>query len=162
MLKKKIPNIRKIKGIDMYKSNDSKGKKFTYAKVVKKTGFPRTSIMEWVSQEKFLRDKTNKINTYRLDGAERILDTIDIENKLLLWIGDQLRMNIGIGANEIIHKPQELFPLFKDKDYYTLHTWFRRFIERYGYCIPSTTHIGQKLKENTSEIYKNYLNVIRL
>lgn len=88
---------------------------------------------------KILKDKNNKINTYRLDGAGRIPDTIDIENKLLLWIGDQLRMNIGIGANEIIHKPQELFPFFKDKNYYILLTYFRRFIERYGYCIRSTT-----------------------
>jgi hypothetical protein len=48
-------------------------------------------------------------------------------------------MNIGIGTNEIIHKPQELFPLFKDKNYYISHTCFRRFIERYGYCIRSTT-----------------------
>ena len=35
----------------MYKSNDSKGKKFTYAKVAQKTSYPRTSVMEWVSQE---------------------------------------------------------------------------------------------------------------
>jgi hypothetical protein len=33
---------------------------------------------------KILKDKNNKINTYRLDGAGRIPDTIDIGNKLLL------------------------------------------------------------------------------
>lgn len=64
-------------------------------------------------------------------------------------------MNIVIGANKIIHKVKELFPLFKDKNYYSLYTYLKRFIERYGYYMPTTTHIGQKLKENTSEIYKN-------
>jgi hypothetical protein len=33
---------------------------------------------------KILKDKNNKINTYRLDGAGRIPGTIDIGNKLLL------------------------------------------------------------------------------
>ena len=71
----------KIKSIDMYKNNDLIGKKYLYAKAAKITGYPRTSIMEWFSQEKFLKDKNNKINTYRLDGARTIPDTIDIENK---------------------------------------------------------------------------------
>lgn len=44
---------KKIKDIDMYKNNDSKWKKYTYAKVTKITGYPRTFIMEWVSQAKF-------------------------------------------------------------------------------------------------------------
>ena len=37
----------------MYKNNDSKWKKYTYDKVTKITGYPRTFIMEWVSQAKF-------------------------------------------------------------------------------------------------------------
>ena len=70
---------------------------------------------------------------------------------------EQLRLNIALSSKEIINKVQELKPELFIKNYNTIHCWYCNFLKRYGFCIRTSTHVGQKLKENTMSMYKEFL-----
>ena len=103
---------------------------------------PRSSIYDWINQEKFLLEKTNKKESYRLEGGGRIPNTLEIEDQLLNWICEQLRLNIALSSKEIINKAQELKPELLNKNYNTIHCWYCSFLKRYGFCVRSPTHVG--------------------
>ena len=65
---------------------------------------PRSSIYVWINQEKFLLEKTNKKESYRLRGGGKIPNTLEIEGPLLKWNCEQLRLNIALSSKEIINK----------------------------------------------------------
>ena len=104
----------------------------------------------------FMKD-INGVNKKNLPGAGRIPETIKIEEILIKWIEEQRRLEIAINSNEIIIKAIEFDKSLENKSFNTLHRWWYRFLGRYCYSNRRTTHIGQKLKENsTSELNKFY------
>ena len=85
-------------------------------------------------------------------------ETIEIEEKLIKWIEEQRRLEIAINSNKIISMAKELDKSLENKSFNTLHKWCYRFLGRYCYLIRRTTHLGQKIKENSpSELKKFYL-----
>ena len=97
---------------------------------------------------------------FYLPGAERIPETIEIEDKLIKWIEEQRRLEIAINSNEIIYKAIEMDKALADKNYNTLHRWCYRFLTRYCYSIRRPTYIGQKLKENSSSEYNKFYKIL--
>ena len=65
-------------------------------------------------------------------------------------------MEIAINSNEIIAKYIQLDPSQKDNNYFSFHSWYFRFIKRYGFSIRERTHIGQKLKENAQQQWEEF------
>ena len=92
---------------------------------------------------------------YHLPGAGRMPDAIEIEEKLIKWIEEQIRLEIAINSNEIIHKAIQMDKSLGN-NYNALHRWSYRFLSRYCYSIRRPTHIGKKIKENSSSEYKNF------
>ena len=157
--RKQYTILEKLKAINMVKGAENYEKK-TISEVSNIMNVPKSSIYDWIQQEKYLLEKTNKNYSYRLEGAGRMPDTLDIENELLKWIGEQLRLNKAITSTEIIMKAQELKPELIGKNHNTIYSWYCSFLKRYGYYIKCTTHIAKKLKENTRITYKDFLTFV--
>ena len=66
--------------------------------------------MEWIKQIDFLSETISAGKKYRLEGAGRNPSTLNIEDDLLKWIGEQRRLEISISTNEIIAKLLKMDP----------------------------------------------------
>ena len=102
----------------------------------------------------------NKKEKYRLEGAGRLPDSIEYEEKLLKWIGEQRRLGIGISKNDIIYKAFEFDKTMRDKKYKTLLEWCYQLLKRYSYSIRKITHVGQSIKSSSKEDYKHFLEIV--
>lgn len=83
--------------------------------------------------------------------------TIEIEGDLLLYIKHLRDLEICIGSNEIIIKGYQLMPSLRQLSYQGIHTWFYRFMERNHLSFRRVTHIGQPLKDDSSEAMMNFI-----
>ena len=159
--KRKQYNIsQKIFFINKYyeikKKFPGKGKKIIAAEL----GIDDHCLREWLQQEKYLNDMNNKKEKYRLEGAGRLPDSIEYEEKLLKWIGEQRRLGIGISTNDIIYKAFEFDKTMRDKKYKTLLEWCYQLLKRYSYSIRKITHVGQSIKSSSKEDYKHFLEIV--
>ena len=146
--------------INAYKKLKSQNPKRGIYSIASELNLSYSSLREWIKQESLITEVKCRQNKFRLKGAGRLPDTEDIEEDLVKWIQEQRRLEIGITTNEIINKSCELLPIQKEKSYHALQIWCLRFLNRHSYSIRSISHIGQKLKENSYQEYKNFYNIL--
>ena len=165
-----MPNTRKQftlqekkEYIKKYEDIKNKNPKKGIRAIVAELNISYSSLREWIKQKPIILETKCKRNKYRLEGAGKIPNTIEIEEELIKWLEEQRRLEIGLTTNEIINKSLELYPENKNKSYSALHMWCFRFLKRYSYKIRAVTHIGQQLKENVeNELHKFYEILYRM
>ena len=102
----------------------------------------------------------NKKEKYRLKGAGRIPESIEYEDKLMKWIGEQRRSGIGISTNNIMYKAFEFDKTMRDKKYKTFLEWCYQLQKRYSYSIRKITRACQIIKDSSKEDYKHFLEIV--
>ena len=122
-------------------------------------GIPEKNLRRWRDQEaKLLLAKNKKYSRRILDKKPGLLpSTIEIEGDLLLHIKHLRDLEICIGSNEIIIKAYQLMPSLRQLSYQGIHTWCYRFMERNHLSFRRVTHIGQPLKDDSSDAMANFI-----
>ena len=83
--------------------------------------------------------------------------TKDIEKDLVLFIKHARDLEISIGTNQIIIEAYRLMPDLKELSYKSIHKWYERFLLRHGYTLRKITHIGQQVKDDTSDMIIKFI-----
>ena len=68
-----------------------------------------------------MKDIKDANKKFHLSETGRILETIEIKNKLIKWIEEQRRLENAINSNEIIYKVIEMDKTLAEKNYNILH-----------------------------------------
>ena len=128
--------------------------------IAKTYGIPEKNLRRWREQESKLLLAKFKKNARRIieekkPGIEPV--TKEIEAKLLLFIKHARNLEICIGTNEIIIRAYELMPSLKELTYKSIHNWCYRFLQRNELNLRAVTHIGQTIKNNSSEAMANFI-----
>jgi hypothetical protein len=137
-------------------SDYRKRKQYTHDQL----GVPKTSLIEWIDLFPYLIAEKGGSYRFRLEGAGRLPETLEIEPELLKFIEEQRRLDIGLTTNEIIYKAMELDESLKGKPYSTLHTWCYKFLRRHSFSIRRITHVGQAIKDSSKTDYENFFKTL--
>ena len=121
---------------------------------------PRSCLQDWTKKYKCFKDKLDLENKYRLEGAGRNPDTINIEEILIKWVCELRRLNIALSTDEIILKLMELDQKQVNKSFRVLQVWCLSFLKRYSFCIKRSSVVGQKLKENNRDGYNKFFRTL--
>jgi len=65
---------------------------------------PKSCLLEWINQYDYLKNLKGSNSKFNLESADRIPGTINIDEKLIIWLEEQRRLEIAINSNEIIYK----------------------------------------------------------
>ena len=98
---------------DLIDDDPTIGKK----KAADQLGVPKTSLIEWIDLFPYLIAEKGGSHRFRLEGAGRLPETLEIEPELLKFIEEQRRLDIGLTTNEIIFKVMELDESLKGKPF---------------------------------------------
>ena len=128
--------------------------------IAKTYGIPEKNLRRWRDQESKLLLAKFKKNARRIIEEKKPGNepaTKEIEGKLLLFIKHARDLEICIGTNEIIIRAYELMPSLKELTYKSMHNWCYRFLQRNELTLRAVTHIGQTIKNNSSEAMANFI-----